>query len=356
MPVGPVVRDRGSRPTVAVLTPRWESTSEEGWVTRQVAGALACHADVDVVVLDGDRAETVTDSVFTVHRLAVGPAGGTDPWGGASDILTTLAPDSVLIAGHRSLGALRALDRLGKTVPVVLLALDSGADRGARPTVPAPFGPISAVLVVTGDEADSVSARMPGCGPIHRLGAPLAANPGARSEPDAMVGDSDAVLVITGAPRDDPGEQGGGSQLVRVYFPDRTVAVVHDDAFRVWHRGRLKEGPPVTRSSDLARLMAWAWVTVDLRPGPLFARRTIESLLYGTPVVVPRDSRGRQHAALGKGGLWYSGPVELVGCIEAMLDPSTHDPLSRQGRTYAAQEYGSTDRFIERVVTACGLG
>ncbi len=324
-------------------------------MTRQVAGALACHADVDVVVLDGDRAGTVTDSVFTVHRLVASRAGGSDPWAGASDLLTTLAPDRVLIAGHRSLGALRTVERLGKTVPVVLLALDSGADRPARPSIPVPFGPISAVLVVTGDEADSVSARLPGLGPLHRLGAPLAANPGARSEPDAMVGDTGAVLVITGAPLDDPREQGGGSQLVRIYFPDRTVAVVHDDTFRVWRRGRLEEGPPVTRSSDLARLMAWACVTVDLRPGPLFARRTIDSLLYGTPVVVPRDSRARQHAALGKGGLWYSGPVELVGCIEAMLDPSTHDPLSRQGRTYAAQEYGSTDQFIERVATACGL-
>ena len=37
------------RPSVAVLTPHWGLGTERGTITRQVAGALACSADVHVV-------------------------------------------------------------------------------------------------------------------------------------------------------------------------------------------------------------------------------------------------------------------------------------------------------------------
>ncbi len=96
-------------------------------------------------------------------------------------------------------------------------------------------------------------------------------------------------------------------------------------------------------------------VTVDLHPGSLFARRCLDSLLYGTPIVVPHDSRAREHAEQGRGGLWFTDPSELIWCIEAMLDPSTRDTFGAQGRAYAEEQYGSTDRFIQRVTSACGL-
>jgi hypothetical protein len=101
--------------------------------------------------------------------------------------------------------------------------------------------------------------------------------------------------------------------------------------------------------------MAWARVTVDLRPGRLFARRCIDSLLYGTPIVVPHDSRAREHAERGRGGLWFASPGELTLCVEALLEPSAHDAFADQGRQYAESEYGSTDHFIHRVVEGCGL-
>jgi hypothetical protein len=101
--------------------------------------------------------------------------------------------------------------------------------------------------------------------------------------------------------------------------------------------------------------MAWARVTVDLRPGRLFARRCVDSLLYGTPIVVPADSRAREHAQRGRGGLWFENPAELAWCVESLLEPPTHDTISAQGLSYAEEEYGSTDRFVERVAEACGL-
>ena len=101
--------------------------------------------------------------------------------------------------------------------------------------------------------------------------------------------------------------------------------------------------------------MAWARVTVDLRPGTLFARRCVDSLLYGTPIVVPHDSRAREHAERGRGGLWFADPGELTWCVEALLEPEVHDSFARQGQAYAEEEYGSTDRFIDRVLEGCGL-
>ncbi|HUD17399.1 MAG TPA: hypothetical protein VMQ59_09050, partial [Acidimicrobiales bacterium] len=99
--------------------------------------------------------------------------------------------------------------------------------------------------------------------------------------------------------------------------------------------------------------MAWARVTVDLRPGAFFARRCVTSLLYGTPIVVPHDSRAREHAERGRGGLWFDSPAELTWCVEALLDPPVRSVFSAQGLAYADEEYGSTDRFIDRVLGVC---
>ena len=92
-------------------------------------------------------------------------------------------------------------------------------------------------------------------------------------------------------------------------------------------------------------------------PVGLLAERCIESLLYGTPIVVPDDSRAREHAERGRGGLWFADPAELTWCVEALLDPNPSAPRSapRVGPT-PRRAYGSTDRFIARVLDACGLG
>ena len=95
--------------------------------------------------------------------------------------------------------------------------------------------------------------------------------------------------------------------------------------------------------------MAWATVTVDLHPGPLFGRRCVESLLFGTPIVVPGDTIAREHAERGGGGLWFADAAELLWCVEALEDPGIRRTFAAQGHAYAEEEYGSTDRFIDRV-------
>ena len=377
-------------PVVALLVAHWESKSEEGWITRQVAGALACAAEVHVITPDGTAARASTDGVFTVHRLGVPVGrhaemqrdllvqalsetglGSTDPlapgvaelldrdliesWTPASAVLDRIRPDLVLVAGHQNVGALAAVDRFGSGVPVALLALGSDTDSLVFPHFDPVFDRAHTVLAVTETERQLIGDRHGGPDKVHRIGAPLAANSSSLSEPNPWVGPTEYILVLTASNSNGEHEETELSRLLRISFPDRPVGIAHDDGFFAWHEGRLNRGWPIERSSDLARLMAWARVTVDLHPGRLFGRRCVESLLYGTPIVVGADTRAREHAQRGRGGLWFDNPAELTWCVDSLLGDVAHDSLSAQGRTYAEDEYGSTDRFIERVTAACGL-
>ncbi len=377
-------------PVVALLAPRWETRSEEGWITRQVAGALAGSGPVHIITPEGRAPGTTTDSVFTVHRLgtpidpsseasrrvvidSVAATGGLGDravaqalstvidrhrslaWEGATAVLDRVQPDLVVIAGHANLGALDAVDASSPDRPMVLLAL--GADRSslAFPLFDPMFERAAAVMAVTEWERQAIVDRHGDPGPVHRIGAPMAANTSALSEPNPWTGDRGYVFVITGRPVDDTGPEAEMARLVRLRFAERGVGVSSTDAFDAWVDGTHTHGWSAERASDLARLMAWATVTVDLRPGPLLARRCLDSLLFGTPIVVPADSAGRQHAERGRGGLWFTGASELTWCVEGLLDPQVATTLGAQGRAYAEEEFGSTDRFIERVTAACGL-
>jgi hypothetical protein len=375
---------------VVLLAAHWESGSEEGWFTRQVAGALANVADVHVITPEGPVAHTVADSVFTLHRLgspldraaelrrdlliaAVAATGGDtraplgrelaslidqdllDPWDRASGVVDTLRPDRVVIVGHQNLGAVAAIGRCRSQVPVTLVALGSDVDSLAFTHFDQVFDRAEAILAVTESERLSIVEHHGRPEAVHRVGAPQAANPSVLTEPNTWVGDTGYTLVITGISKDDKVEENELSRLLRMRLTERPVGIVYTDAFDAWHQGRLNRGWAVERSSDLARLMAWAGVTIDLCPGTLFARRCVDSLLYGTPIIVPHDSRAREHAQRGAGGLWFAEPAELIWCAEAMSESSVHDTFAAQGRAYAESEYGSTDRFIDRVVESCGL-
>ncbi len=385
-------------PTVVVLATQWETSSEAGWITRQVAGALACLGTVHVVTPGGGIASVRTDGVFTVHRLGgllrpqalvegnvvadalaavdraareqsalTGPMrpettlldrGLTEAWSPASGVLDDLRPDLIVLVDHRNLGALAAIQRHSPTAPVALVALDDG--RGHLEL--AEFAPVldraDAVLAITEAERLRLEARMAARGmstPVNRIGAPMVANSSARSEPNTWVGDSDYLFVLTDTSSEDASVQTELARLLTLRFCDRPVGIAHSDGFFAWHEGRVNDGWAIERSSDRARLMAWARVTIDLRHASLFGRDVVESLLFGTPVVVPHDSQARQHAHLGGGGLWFEGPADLTWATEALLDPALSEQLSRQGKAYAEELFGSTDRFIDRVIEACQL-
>ena len=386
----PKVSPPKSRPVVAVLAEHWESKSEEGWVARQVAGALACIADVHIITPDGAAMGTSADGIFSIHRMAEpiepsaeirrdllvrglsrggdcdsGPLptelslllnrGLIDPWRRAPEILAKYRPDLALIVGHKNVGAMSALDRYGTDVPIAMLALGSDDQSLAFGHFDQLFNRAKTVLAITETERLTIREHHQGVGDIYRIGAPLAANPSAMSEPNGSVGDTGYILVLSGVSLDEKRDESGLCRLLRVQFPDTVVGIAYTDSFRTWFNGRVSTDAPIERSSDLSRLLAFAHITVDLRPGQLFGRHCIESMLFGTPIVVPRQSRAREHAERGRGGLWFAHAGELVWCVEALLEPTTHSALSEQGRSFAESEYGSTDEFIARVTEACGL-
>ncbi len=92
-----------------------------------------------------------------------------------------------------------------------------------------------------------------------------------------------------------------------------------------WHYRSLRGSIRVDTRTDLWRLMAHARATIDLAPGKLLARECVESLRFGTPIVVPKGTVGALHAEAG-GGLWFGDEAELIGCVDALsesVDP--HD-------------------------------
>jgi hypothetical protein len=58
---------------------------------------------------------------------------------------------------------------------------------------------------------------------------------------------------------------------------------------------------------------------------------------------------GREHAQLGRCGLWFDGPAELIRATEALLAPSLQEALSRQGADYFAFRCRPTEGFVNDV-------
>jgi hypothetical protein len=136
-------------------------------------------------------------------------------------------------------------------------------------------------------------------------------------------------------------------------FPDQYVVVIEDAAAAVW-RGRVLRGVvSVYTRTDLWRLLAHARVTIDLAPGRIVARECIESLRFGTPLLVPTQSAARPHADAG-GGLTFSGFTELLSGVDQFSDDSFRATLSSQGRHYADTHYGDQKAFVNSVSRLLG--
>ena len=107
-----------------------------------------------------------------------------------------------------------------------------------------------------------------------------------------------------------------------------------------------------------SRVDIWRWMhrstaIIDPDPAPLVGRVALESLMYGTPVIVPAASgASRHHAEAGDGGLWYRSYDEMRACAQAMLEPEAAAVLGSQGRAYAEAAYGDTEAFVRRVRAA----
>jgi hypothetical protein len=81
------------------------------------------------------------------------------------------------------------------------------------------------------------------------------------------------------------------------------------------------------------------------------ARECVESLLFGTPVIVPAHTAAARLAALG-GGLWFEDVHELLACTRSLNDAATRQAHSSAGRAVVEQRYGDAERFVTNVGAA----
>jgi hypothetical protein len=407
--LAPLIEARGELrddvPTVAILSRSWSTADEAAWALRQVAGAIACSADVHVITPQGRGPGRRADGVFTVHELSSAPETALEArrdvlveaiigaaehrrlspraepleltalthddnlvmravrdlvtgelaacWDPATAVLTEIGPDLVVVADYRQAAALAALDRLPGDTPVVIVPLGTDTDAMLLRVFAPLFERSAAAVVFTESELRAIDSAY-GKGLAHNVGLPISANQSVLREPNAHLAGRDYVLVVTGTREESPDRSAALARLLRARLAQQSIAVVATNSFATSVNGIAERPHPVERGADVLRLIAWARATVDLRPGRLFARRCLESLLYSTPIVVPEDSRAREHAEAG-GGLWFEDPSELIECVDAMFDPRIRDVLGAQGRLYAETRYGSTDTFVQSVASAIGL-
>lgn len=393
-------------PTVALVASCWGAeTGEEMFVTREVAGALAGVAEVHVLAASPRGGVEKADGALRVLPVAAAPpdplrsrlmlaafsadasrrlvgwqsASGTPidsaavPAavqeqlchlnGGALDAvmapLRDLAPSAVVLAGYRQVASRIDLTALTAEFPTVLLPL-AGADPQLDLAVyDTAFAGVDRFLTVTAFEHESVSCRRAvGSAARVALARPaLRVNHAAASRGTPGLRGTSYVLVLAGAPDGASGAEAGVARYIASRFTRRAVVVVEGDRMLVAKHGeRTSERRSPTRV-DLWKLMAGAHATVDLGAPLLLGREALESMLLSTPVVVRAGSISSDHAERGNGGLWFTDPRELLGCLEALEDADTRAALSAGASSFAAESYGSTDRFVSEVrATVLGTG
>jgi hypothetical protein len=127
------------------------------------------------------------------------------------------------------------------------------------------------------------------------------------------------------------------------------VVVVENAKASVWRGRALRGVTSVDSRTDLWRLVAHARACVDLGPGSIIARECVESLRYGTPIIVPEHAAAAAaHAAAG-GGLTFDSMADLLHCARRFDDAGFRSHLSQSGRAYADSTYGSPSTFTDSV-------
>lgn len=379
-------------PRVAIVTTHWgDGLDEVTEATRLLAGALARNAEVDVVhlVAPPEPAETFADSVFTVHRvplhgsrslragllraaLATYDGGREVPAvaaelldqyaGDAPDVpgvLEAIKPDAVVLAGHDqpwdvSVLGEREADAHGSPRVVLLPYLaDQSMLRAAR--VARLVQRADVVAVSHSGERRAVLQAFPGraASEVTALECGFGVNRGAAAH--RLFGVrffGTYVLTIRSFP---PGgarwERSATHEVLRATVGRVSVAEIDGEQWRISDRENTLELPVSPSRVNLWRLMAHAVATVDLRPPGPIGREAIESMLLGTPVVVPDDSAAQEHAADSNGGLWYSDAGELVDAVRVLTDRQLRKHFARQGKAWAERTHGQMDEFVARART-----
>jgi hypothetical protein len=380
------IADELSSARIAVITEHWgDSPSESMIATRLVAGALSRHAQVDVLHLHPpqDAPDALNDSVFLVHKvplkgarpltaqilhaslkatagarpLPVAAQRELDELEGNAELvaeeLGALKPDAIVLAGHRQAFDYAALgDRSSARPRVSFLPLCEDLDEIDRPAFARLVERADAIVSSSPAEHHALLERFPQRhGDVHPLHLALTLNYGAtRSGLFGVRFFGKFVLVIRSFPPGGPRYTHTVThELLRDILEDVSVAEVDGDKWRIADRENTLELPVNPTRVNLWRLMAHALFTVDLRPqGPL-ARESIESMLLGTPVVVPESTAAASIAEAAGGGLWYRDLGEILDCSRLLMNASLRSTLAEQAQRYAQLHHGDMTGFVERI-------
>jgi glycosyltransferase involved in cell wall biosynthesis len=377
---------------VAVATARYGDPWDElSVLAGRLTGALACRADVDVLVPDG-RTSSGWDGAGRVLRFSAasadrrvrsawrrvafgpdehGPDGCRCPTGTPTrrrfpapveeqlvlaeggdspalyEHLRTTAYDAIVFVGlHSPVTAfgVRALPE-SRRVFLVPGTHDLSLDLAIHDTA---LSRAERLLVCTDTERRRMTERLGGDDRdrVQNIGFLLQVNSVAQPEsPDDREG---RFAVVAGDWRN-------AAALGRYHaWAERLAGVMPPGvALRLVGAGAtgLAHGVP---QSD-ARIDAWWWMAravavIDPVPRRVVGQEVLEAMLLGVPVVVAADGDAtREYAESGNGGLWYRAEDELVASVARLLDRPVAESLGEQGRAYALGRFVDTDTYVKRV-------
>jgi hypothetical protein len=323
--------ERAAERGTLVLGRRWkEAGSELAFVTRALAGAASRAGPVTVIV-PAASGDAEPDGAFDLFGAGIGPGG---QWPHPGDAAWPAPPSNhaMVVVDEADDSALALLQHFA---PGQVIRTVAPCEPGGPAPAPSalPFAP---ARLGVGGEAMGVHVPVNPLAAIHRHNG---------------LGFTGYLLVLSdriGAPAHRPPTAMVAWLTAR--FPRDDIVVVEDATAAVWRGRSLRGAVAVDTRTDLWRLLAHARVTIDLAPGPIIARECIESLRFGTPVVVPAESAARQHAETG-GGLSFSGFAELLDCVQRISDDEARDELSVRGRRYADDRYGDPAAFVAQVAS-----
>ncbi|MGH9304470.1 MAG: glycosyltransferase, partial [Acidimicrobiales bacterium] len=329
------------RPHAVLVTRRWGASSGEGAAAgRLFMGAVSLRADVSVVSLDDEVASLRYDGLFAVHPVKARSA---------ADKIFELDPDLVVLSGAESFWLATALpDGLARSRVVALGTGGPGDVTGVR-SLGEPARCLDAIVVFSAGEAERMGRAL-GEDRVHHVHLALPVNRGAAAAGMAgMTTFGHYVLVLSGFPQDDPVS---GScpphEYLRQVLGGVSIAEVRHGRWLVTGQDRSHDVVWAPNRMNLWRLMAGADVTLDLRPPGPVGRECIESLLFGTPVVVPAHSAAAEHALAANAGLWYGEPGEMVDALRRLIeDADLGRAMSAAGRSWAEGVHGDGAAFVE---------
>lgn len=296
--------------------------SELAFVTRALAGAASREGAVQLIT-PAPAKSTVADGCFDLFGIGTAQGGWPTPaeaqWPSFGQRPTWIVDE--LDAGARALLEAAANGRriLSVTPP------PGGADARVRQ-----------LQLVRSEHHEGLGLHVP-------------INPLAAGHRHMGLGFTGYVLVLTNRSASPPAEPPTPAVAwLTSRFYDQHVVVVEGGTAAAWKGRALRGVVPVDTRTDLWRLLAHAQLTVDLEPGDVIARECVESLRFGTPIVVPADSIAAAHARAG-GGIAFADVRDMLDGVATLQDQSKRQSFSRDGARYADAFYGDPSAFVRRL-------